>query len=77
MLTTVIIRATPINKNQGHVFFRPEDVSNLRFWNAINGEAWFINATEYGHADVYIEILSEDLNDVTLQGYYNSWSKNS
>jgi len=38
-----------------------DDVSNLRFWNAINGEAWFINATQYGHGDLLIEFLSDDV----------------
>ena len=36
-------------------------MSNLRFWNAINGEAWFINATQYGHGDLLIEFLSDDV----------------
>ena len=29
----------------------PEDLSNWRFFNALNGEAWMNNATLYGHAD--------------------------
>ena len=33
----------------------PDHLSNLRFWDALNGEAWFINATEYGHTDMMDE----------------------
>lgn len=39
----------------------PDNMSNLRFWDAINGEAWLINATEYGHGDLLIEFLSDDV----------------
>ena len=43
-----------------------DDVSNLRFWDAINGEAWLINATEYGHGDLLIEFLSDDVIGVSF-----------
>jgi len=39
----------------------PDELSNLRFWNALNGEAWLINATLYGHGDMLIEFLADDV----------------
>jgi hypothetical protein len=44
----------------------PSDMSNLRFWDALNGEAWFINATQYGHGDLYIEVISDDIIGVII-----------
>jgi len=41
-------------------------LSNHRFWDALNGEAWYINATQYGHADLLIEFLSDDVIGVSL-----------
>ena len=29
----------------------PEELSNKRFYDALNGEVWMNNATLYGHAD--------------------------
>ncbi|XP_023340177.1 chlorophyllase-1 [Eurytemora carolleeae] len=29
----------------------PEDLSNLRFYDALPGNTWLINATDYGHGD--------------------------
>ena len=29
----------------------PEELSNARFYNALNGEVWLNNATEFGHVD--------------------------
>lgn len=31
----------------------PRDISNTRFYNAMAGNKWFINATDYGHADFF------------------------
>jgi hypothetical protein len=41
-------------------------LSNLRFWDALNGEAWLVNATLYGHGDLLIEFLSDDVIGVRL-----------
>merc|ERR1712029_1204766 len=29
----------------------PDELSNNRFWDALNGRAWFNNATLFGHVD--------------------------
>jgi len=29
----------------------PDDLSNMRFFNALPGPTWFVNATAYGHGD--------------------------
>ena len=29
----------------------PPELSNLRFYNALNGQAWLNNATKFGHVD--------------------------
>lgn len=29
----------------------PDEMSNMRFWDALNGRAWFNNATLFGHVD--------------------------
>ena len=29
----------------------PTDLSNMRFYDALNGDAWLNNATLYGHVD--------------------------
>ena len=31
----------------------PDELSNLRFWDAFNGRAWLNNATVYGHTDFF------------------------
>jgi len=33
----------------------PEDMSNMRFYNAMPGPTWLVNATAYGHADMVDE----------------------
>ena len=43
----------------------PEKLSNLRFWNALNGNAWFINATSYGHID-FLEDDYQAVGDVSI-----------
>ena len=48
------------------MFKNLDKVANLRFWNALNGEAWYINATRYGHADLLIEFLSDDVIGVRI-----------
>ena len=47
-----------------------DETSNLRFWNALNGEAWLINATDYGHGDLLIEFLSDDVIGVRIGSFY-------
>ena len=32
-----------------------DELSNLRFWDALNGPAWFNNATSFGHVDFFDE----------------------
>ena len=52
---------TNLISNAGHPDFTgglwppcaPDDLSNNRFFNALNGPSWFINNTQYGHADLY------------------------
>ena len=39
----------------------PDNLSNLRFWDALNGEAWLVNATSYGHGDILWEFLADDV----------------
>ena len=29
----------------------PDELANMRFWDALNGKAWFNNATLFGHVD--------------------------
>jgi len=31
----------------------PEKLSNTRYYNAMPGNRWFVNATAYGHADFF------------------------
>jgi hypothetical protein len=47
-------------------------MANLRFWDALNGEAWYINATHYGHGDLLIEFLSDDVIGVSFFTFKNS-----
>jgi len=34
----------------------PDDLSNMRFYNAMPGNTWLVNATAYGHGDVLDEL---------------------
>lgn len=31
----------------------PEKLANMRFYNAFNGNRWFVNASAYGHVDFF------------------------
>jgi hypothetical protein len=42
----------------------PDDISNMRFYNAMAGNRWFLNATHFGHAD-FFEPSFQDLIDVS------------
>ncbi len=41
----------------------PEELSNRRFVDAMNGPIWYINATGNGHADI-LDPFFENINEV-------------
>ena len=41
-----------------------DELSNLRFWDALNGHAWFNNATSFGHVDFFDEGAISELIEV-------------
>ncbi len=41
----------------------PEELSNRRFVDAMNGPVWYINATANGHADI-LDPFFENINEV-------------
>jgi len=41
----------------------PEDLSNDRFYDALTGDVWFVNATDYGHID-FFDFVVTSANDV-------------
>jgi hypothetical protein len=53
--TPVLILATELD--QAHMGLNPpcapNNMSNLRFYNAMSGPKWFLNVTKYGHVDFY------------------------
>ena len=53
--TPVLILSTGMDyipSNQFYPACAPEEVSNIRFFDAMIGQVWMINATEYGHMDL-------------------------
>ena len=42
----------------------PEELSGRRFFDAMTGPTWYVNATLYGHADLMDPVYVE-LNDVS------------
>jgi len=38
-----------------------DELSNLRFYDAMSGPTWFVNATEYGHGDFLNPIAVESI----------------
>lgn len=51
----------------------PEELAGRRFFDAMTGPTWYVNATAYGHADlmdpVYVE-LNEVIDLFSILGYY-------
>ena len=39
----------------------PEDLGNMRFYDAMPAKTWLVNATAYGHGDVINEFYYEGL----------------
>ena len=39
----------------------PEDLGNMRFYDAMPAKTWLVNATDYGHGDVINEFYYEGL----------------
>ncbi|EFX74152.1 hypothetical protein DAPPUDRAFT_109234 [Daphnia pulex] len=44
--------------------FAPEELSGRRFFDAMTGPTWYVNATAYGHADLMDPVYVE-LNEIT------------
>lgn len=51
----------------------PEELSGRRFFDAMTGPTWYVNATAYGHADLMDPIYVE-LNEVILQTLLSYYS---
>ena len=47
----------------------PDELSNNRFWDALNGRAWFNNATLFGHVDFLDPGATVDVIDVKLSSF--------
>ena len=47
----------------------PDELSNNRFWDALNGRAWFNNATLFGHVDFLDPGATVDVIDVMLSSF--------
>jgi hypothetical protein len=53
-LESVVVSSAGISNTGGLVPpCAPDELSNIRFWNALNGRAFFNNATDFGHVDFY------------------------
>ena len=46
-----------------------DELSNLRFWDALNGPAWFNNATSFGHVDFFDEGAISGLIEVSASTF--------
>ena len=47
----------------------PDELSNNRFWDALNGRAWFNNATLFGHVDFLDPGATVDVIDVSRKPF--------
>ena len=56
----------------------PDELSNNRFWDALNGRAWFNNATLFGHVDFLDPGATVDVIDVSrkpfLRAFYQKFT---
>lgn len=48
----------------------PDELSNNRFWDALNGRAWFNNATLFGHVDFLDPGATVDVIDVSRKPFF-------
>ena len=48
----------------------PEEMSNVRFYDALPGTTWLVNATKYGHGDVLDEFYYDAMDVMICAGEY-------
>jgi chlorophyllase len=53
--TPVLVLATELDQAHKEMVpaCAPNNISNLRFYNAMSGPKWFLNVSKYGHVDFY------------------------
>jgi hypothetical protein len=55
VLPTLTVQAG-LDPKRGAILYpacAPENLANMRFYNAMSGDRWFVNATLYGHTDFF------------------------
>lgn len=53
--TPVLVLATELDQAHKDMYpaCAPNNMSNMRFFNAMSGPKWFLNVSKYGHVDFY------------------------